>query len=100
MESTTPPKKRMPLGRDPALFSFKVLSIFLAERRSPYKMNQDVKKIYEINEIANNTNKMIIIMIMTGIEIIINPISVNGENFLISFFDINDNKYKNIKNAR
>ena len=63
-------------------------------------MNQDVKKIYEINEIANKTNKMIKIMIMTGIDIIISPISVKGENFLISFFDIKDNKYKNIKNAR
>jgi len=96
-----PPKNAMLLINGLALGVLNVLvSTRLPIKKHPYKINQDIKKKYEITDPINKTIRTIEINNIIGKEITKNKIIFHVGYSKMFFFEIKESKNKNIKNTK
>jgi hypothetical protein len=69
-------------------------------KKHPYKINQEVKKKYEMTEIINNRINTIAINAIIGIDIIKNKTIFHVGYSNISFLVARESKNRNIKNTK
>lgn len=97
-DPANPPKKIRVLKNGLAFGTLNVcLSTLFPIKKHPYRINQDVKKKYEMTEIINNTPRIIEISAIIGKEMTKNNPIFHGGYSKMSFLEIRDSKNKNIK---